>query len=118
MARLEYQIKHDLLNPEIRDTNKRLPRRADKTLSFDVSRSFGQVDVGANVMAQDHRFDNPDNSIKVAGYVTVDLRAAYHINKNWLLNAKLNNLLDKDYQTVNTYNTQGMNYFLSIHYNN
>jgi vitamin B12 transporter len=107
-----------LLNPEIRETNKRLPRRADKTLSFDLSRAFGQFDVGANVMAQDHRFDNPDNSIRVAGYVTVDLRAAYHINKNWMLSAKLNNLLDKNYQTVNTYNQQGMNYFLSIHYNN
>lgn len=107
-----------LLNPEIRDTNKRLPRRADKTLSFDLSRSFGQFDIGANVLAQDHRFDNPDNSIKVAGYVTVDLRTAYHLNKNWMLSAKLNNLLDKDYQTVNTYNTQGRNFFLSIHYNN
>jgi vitamin B12 transporter len=107
-----------LLNPEIRETNKRLPRRADKTLSFDLSRSLGQFDLGANVMAQDHRFDNPDNSIRVAGYVTVDLRAAYHISKNWMLSAKLNNLLDKNYQTVNTYNQQGMNYFLSIHYNN
>ena len=107
-----------LLNPEIRETNKRLPRRADKTLSFDLSRSFGQVDVGANVMAQDHRFDDPQNTTKVAGFVTVDLRAAYHINKNWLLSAKLNNLLDKDYQTVNTYNTQGRNFFFTVQYNN
>jgi vitamin B12 transporter len=107
-----------MLNPEIRETNKRLPRRADKTLSFDLSRSFGQFDLGANVMAQDYRYNDPENAIKVAGYVTVDLRAAYHINKNWLLSAKLNNLLDKNYQTVDTYNQQGMNYFLSIHYNN
>jgi vitamin B12 transporter len=107
-----------MLNPEIRETNKRLPRRAAKTLSFDLSRSLGQFDVGAYVLAQDHRFDNPDNSIRVAGFVTVDLRAAYHINKNWLLSAKLNNLLDKNYQTVNTYNQLGMNYFFSIHYNN
>ncbi len=107
-----------MLNPEIRETNKRLPRRAAKTLSFDLSRSLGQFDVGAYVLAQDHRFDNPDNSIRVAGFVTVDLRAAYHINKNWALSAKLNNLLDKNYQTVNTYNQLGMNYFFSIHYNN
>ena len=107
-----------MLNPEIRDTNKRLPRRAAKTLSFDLSRSFGQFDVGTYVLAQDSRFDNPDNSTKVAGFVTVDLRAAYHFNKNWMLSAKLNNLLDKSYQTVNTYNQLGMNYFFSIHYNN
>jgi vitamin B12 transporter len=112
------KLSMNLINPKNRETNFMLPRRADKTLSFDLSRSFGQFDLGANVMAQGHRFDNPDNSIKVAGYVTVDLRAGYHINKNWMLSAKLNNLLDKNYQTVNTYNQQGMNYFLSIHYNN
>lgn len=112
------KLSMNMLNPEIRDTNKRLPRRADKTLSFDLSRSFGKIDVGTNVMAQDHRFDDPENTAKVAGFVTVDLRTAYHINKNWMLSAKLNNLLDKTYQTVNTYNTQGRNFFLSIHYNN
>lgn len=112
------KLNMSLLNPEIRESNKRLPRRADKTLSFDLSRSFGSVDVGANVMAQDHRFDDPQNTTKVAGFVTVDLRTAYHINKNWMLSAKLSNLLDRDYQLVNTYNTQGRNFFFSIHYNN
>ncbi len=112
------KLNMNLLNPEIRDTHKRLPRRADKTLSFDLSRSFGPVDVGSNVMAQDHRFDDPDNTVKVAGFVTVDLRSAYHINKNWMVSAKLSNLLDKTYQTVNTYNQLGRNFFLSIHYNN
>ncbi len=96
----------------------RLPRRAEKTLSFDLSRSFGQFDLGANVLAQADRFDDAQNRTKVGGYVTVDLRTAYHINKNWMLSAKLNNLLDKQYQTINTYNSADRNFFLSIHYNN
>jgi len=108
----------NLLNPQNRETNLRLPRRADKTLSFDVSRSFGAVDLGANVLAQGNRFDNAQNTTEVAGFVTVDLRTAYHLNKNWMLSAKLANLLDKNYQTVNTYNTAGRNFFISIHYNN
>jgi len=112
------QLRLSMLNPEIRDTNNRLPRRADKTLSFDLSRSFGSVDMGANVIAQDHRFDDPENTTKVAGFVTVDLRTAYHINKNWMVSGKLNNLLDKTYQTANTYNQLGRNFFLSIHYTN
>jgi len=112
------KLSMNLLSPVNRETNARLPRRADKTLSFDLSRSFGQFDVGAVVLAQDGRFDDPENTVKVAGYVTVDLRTAYHFNKNWMLSAKLNNLLDKQYQTVNTYNTADRNFFLSIHYNN
>lgn len=112
------KLSMNLINPKNRVTNARLPRRAEKTLSYDLSRSFGQFDLGANVLAQSDRFDDALNRTKVAGYVTVDLRTAYHINKNWMLSAKLNNLLDKQYQTINTYNTADRNFFLSIHYNN
>lgn len=107
-----------MLNPEIRDTNKRLPRRADKSAGYDLYRSFGPFDVGAHLIAQDARYDNAANTVKVGGYVTVDLRAVYHIGKNWQLSAKLNNLMDKSYQTVSTFNSQGRNFFFSIHYNN
>ncbi len=112
------QLSMNLLSPENRETNARLPRRAEKTLAFDVSKSLGQFDLGANVLAQGDRFDDTQNKIRVAGYTTVDLRSAYHINKNWMLSARLNNLLDKQYQTVNTYNTADRNFFVSIHYNN
>lgn len=112
------KLNMNLLSPKNRASNLLLPRRADKTLSYDLSRSFGAFDVGANLLAQADRFDDAANRTKVAGYVTVDLRTAYHLNKNWMLSAKLNNLLDKQYQTVNTYNTADRNFFISIHYNN
>ncbi|MGZ5050350.1 MAG: TonB-dependent receptor domain-containing protein [Methylobacter sp.] len=112
------KLNMNLLSPKNRASNFRLPRRADKTLSYDLSRSFGPFDVGANVLAQADRFDDAANRTQVAGYVIVDLRTAYHLNKNWMLSAKLNNLLDKQYQTVNTYNTADRNFFISIHYNN
>ncbi len=112
------KLNMNLLSARDRVSNMRLPRRAEKTLSYDLSRSFGQFDLGARVLAQADRFDDKLNKIKVAGYVTVDLRSAYHLSKNWTLSAKLNNLLDKQYQTVNTYNTADRNFFLSIHYNN
>jgi vitamin B12 transporter len=112
------KLNMNLLSPKNRVTNARLPRRAEKTLSYDLSRSFGQFDLGAHVLAQADRFDDVLNKTKVAGYVTVDLRTAYHLSKNWMLSAKLNNMLDKDYQTVSTFNTAGRNFFFSIHYNN
>jgi len=116
----------NLLNPKDRETNNRLKGRADKMLSFDLSRSFGQFDLGTHVVAQGGRdyyfYDENDNFAQknktISGFVTVDLRSAYHLNKNWMLNAKLSNLLDDKYQTVNTYNTAGRNFFFSIHYNN
>ncbi len=109
------------LDPRDRETNARLIRRYQKSLSYDLSRSFGQFDVGANVLAQGNRNDiDPatGSTVKVGGFVTLDLRAAYHIDKNWTVNAKLNNLLDKQYQLINTYNTADRNFFVAIHYNN
>ena len=113
----------NLLDPKDRATNARLLRRYQKSLNFDLSRSFGQFDVGVNVLAQGDRDDLdfsqfPAIREKVPGYVTLDLRAAYHISKNWLVSAKLNNLLDKQYQLVHGFNTADRNFFVSIHYNN
>lgn len=104
----------NLLNPVNTADNTRLIGRADKTLSFDLSRAIGKFDVGTYIVAQGDRHYSTNTS----GYVTVDLRSAYHINKSWILNAKLSNLLDEQYQTVYSYNTMGRNFFLSIHYNN
>lgn len=106
------------LSPKDRSTNLRLPRRAEKILTYDVSRTFGSVDVGTTVMARGDSFDDTGNTRKISGFVTIDLRSAFHFNKNWTLSAKLNNLLDKQYQTVDTYNTMDRNFFISIHYNN
>ena len=108
----------NLLNPKDKLTGLRLPRRADKTVAFDLSKSFDDVDIGAMVIAQGNRFDDVANKTPLGGFVTMDLRSAYHFNKNWMLSAKLNNVLDKYYQTVNTYNMADRNFFLSIHYNN
>ena len=107
-----------MLSPKDRVTNLTLPRRAEQTLSYDLSRSVDAWDVGAHIMAQGSRFDDRANRTEVDGFVTVDLRTAYHLNKHWMLSAKLNNLLDKQYQTVDTYNNFGRNFFFTIHYNN
>ncbi|MGR8929113.1 MAG: TonB-dependent receptor domain-containing protein [Gammaproteobacteria bacterium] len=108
------------LRPIDRQNHLRLPRRADTILTYDLSRSYGAVDLGANVLARGNSFEQDwlGSRTQVPGFATVDLRAAYRIDKHWMLSAKLNNLLDKQYQTVDTYNMAGRNFFFSIHYNN
>jgi len=110
----------EFLSPRDRESNQRLARRADAVLNYDLSRSFGAIDVGANVLARGNSYeiDWLGKAHEVNGFATLDLRSAYHIDKHWMLSAKLNNLLDKDYQLVDTYNTAGRNFFFSIHYNN
>jgi vitamin B12 transporter len=114
------KLSFQALNSIDRETNLRLPTRADKILTYDLSHSFGNLDIGGNVLARSNSFDEDwkGNRTEVSGFVTLDLRSAYHFNKNWMLSAKLNNLLDKNYQTVNTYNTADRNFFVSVQYNN
>ena len=112
------KLNMNVLNPRDKATNLLLPHRATQTLSFDLSKSFGAFDVGSYIMAQNNRYNDAANTTRVAGYVTVDFRTVYHITDNWQLSAKLNNVLDESYQTVNNYNTAGRNFFISIHYNN
>ncbi|WP_305910048.1 TonB-dependent receptor [Methylomarinum sp. Ch1-1] len=112
------KVGFQLLSPKDRITNKRLPRRAEKILNYDLSRSFDALDVGATILARGDSFDDTRNNTKIHGFVTVALRAAYHFNQNWRVSAKLNNLLDKQYQLTDTYNTADRNFFVSIHYNN
>ncbi|MGR8935740.1 MAG: TonB-dependent receptor domain-containing protein [Gammaproteobacteria bacterium] len=106
----------NLLRAEDRTTNMRLPRRAEKTLAFDLSRSFDKLDTGVSVLAQGDRFDDTQNTVRVPGYVVVNLRSAYHFSDNWELRAKLNNLLDKSYQTAEHFWMPDRNYFISLHY--
>jgi vitamin B12 transporter len=115
-----HKVTGNLLSPIDRINNSRLLRRADKTLSYDIYRSFGAIDLGVKVLAQS---DRPDSDVNynpttVNGFVTLDFRTAYHIDKNWMISGKLNNILDKHYQTVSNYNMADRNFFLSIHYNN
>ncbi|MDD2759987.1 MAG: TonB-dependent receptor [Methylomonas sp.] len=107
-----------LLSPKDKNTQLSLARRAEQTLSYDVSRSFDAFDIGVHVLAQGSRFDDRANLNEIPGFVTVDLRTAYHIDRHWMLSAKLSNLLDKDYETVDTYNNAGRNFFFTVHYNN
>ncbi|GAB6140682.1 TonB-dependent vitamin B12 receptor [Methylosoma difficile] len=119
-----HKLAMSILEPIDTSTGLRLQRRTDKTLSFDMSRSLNAFDVGANVLAQGDRpdlaYDAAFNPVRVNlhGFVTVDLRTAYHIDKNWMVSAKLNNLFNEIYQTANTYITADRNFFISIHYNN
>ena len=111
------KLNMNILNPWDKTNDAKLPGRAQDTLSYDVSKSFGDFDLGSKLLVQSGRYSGTQNTERVGGYMTIDLRTAYHIDKNWMLSAKLNNMLDKQYQTNNGYRTFGRNFFVTIHYN-
>jgi vitamin B12 transporter len=116
MLGFQQKVNMNILDPRDQATHNVLPNRAQQTISYDISRSFGGFDFGAKALAQTGRFNDADNKVRLGGYATFDLRTAYHLDKNWMLAAKFNNILDKQYQTVDNYTTFGRNFFLTIHY--
>jgi vitamin B12 transporter len=110
-----------LQNPENRsgaDAGKNLIYRPKHVANIDVDRDLGKFRVGVTLHAESQRYTDTANteSNKLAGYSTLDLRADYRVAKDWTVDAKLDNVLDKDYQTNNGYNQDGVNGLVTVKY--
>jgi len=93
-----------------------LARRARTSGRVDVDRSFGPLRVGITAAGSGYRFDDAANSVRLAGYGTVDLRLEYAINDAWAIQARAANLFDRSYETVAWYNQPGREYQLTLRY--
>lgn len=109
----------NILSLKDRVTNNRLPNRSQLHLGIDVSRYFfDKLNLGSTLSVSGDRSFNlfSGETVKTDGAVVWDLRAAYQFNKSWTIKAKLNNLLNDQYQTNRGFNTADRNFFASIHY--
>lgn len=108
------------LDPENRghDANRgnRLPRRARLMGEIDADRRFGAWRVGATLRGEGKRYDDLANQHRLGGFVTADLRLAYALHRDWTLEGKLANLLDKGYQTARLFEQDGRNAMLTVRY--
>jgi vitamin B12 transporter len=88
---------------------KWLTRRAKNSGTAYAGAKFGAFDARAEVKAQSRRFENAANTQTMGGYALVNLAAGWQADKNWRVEAKLNNVLDKEYEIARNYNTDGIN---------
>ena len=93
-----------------------LSRRAEQSLRLDLDRAIGAWNVGGTFRAEGRRYEDLANTVKLPGYGLVDLRAEYKLAKDWQVQAKLENLFDKDYETAHLYNQPGRSVFVTLRY--
>lgn len=93
-----------IIDPRDRDSGRVLQRRAKRTLSLDMDRQFGAFGVGATWQAFSQRFDDGGTNASfqserstVPGYAVLDLRTSWQATSELRWEAKLENVLDKDY---------------------
>jgi vitamin B12 transporter len=110
----------NLLDPENQstgaDNGNVLPRRPKQAISLDANRSVGAWSGGVTVRAESYRYDDLANTIRLGGFTTVDLRTEYRVNKDWRMQARIQNLLNKDYETAYLYNQPGRGVYVMLRY--
>ncbi len=112
---LEASLTH-LLTFEDVETGKQLPGRSESSGRIDARRQMNSYEYGLTWLAQSDRFDDKANTIRVPGYAIVNLFGAYHFTKRISLRARIENLFDKEYQTIATYNTIGRSLFVAVEF--
>lgn len=91
-----------------------LARRPAQSLRLDVDRAFGAWRVGTTVVAEGKRYDDLANTNRLGGYATVDLRAQYDLNREWRVQASVENVFDKQYETARFYEQAGRMVFVTL----
>lgn len=106
----------DLLDARNVQTGASLPRRADRQLTTSLGYTHAGWKFGTTLLAASDRFDNVANSVRLGGYATLDLCVERALSRDWSLQARLNNLADKQYQTAQGYNQAGRAAYLTLRY--
>jgi vitamin B12 transporter len=92
-----------------------LKQRPDTTFRIDANRSFQDMNFSLSWHGQNHSFDNPSNSRRIAGFGLLDARLEKKISENTRINFGGTNLLDKKYETVSGYNMPPRQLGLGLH---
>ncbi len=87
-----------LQKPEDRETGDLLPRRAKRTISGRLARYFGKHYLAIDALGTSKREDV--GTSEDAGYALVSLSAGVQILPKLSLQGRVENVLDKDYQTA------------------
>ncbi len=104
----------DLQDPRNQDTRKQLARRAKRHGTLAAATKLGQWTLGVEAQFSDQRYDDAANTNVLPGYGLLGLNARIQLSKDWSLLARVDNLLDKQYELASTYATAGRSFYASV----
>ncbi len=110
----------DIQSPRDKDSGNLLVRRANRIGKLNLSYDLGNWRFGGEFVASSLRYNDKANKNPLGGYGLLNLNASYKINSDWSVQARINNVLDKNYALAYDgtipYNTPGANLFVNIRY--
>jgi len=106
---------HTLLFSEDKTSNRTLPRRPQNSFTAGADYTVAGVgSIGADLRYVSRQRDSNFNNNYAKPFTTIDAYASYDVSKNVALYTRVENLFDKDYQEVRTYNAPGMSVYVGI----
>jgi vitamin B12 transporter len=111
IADVDMRVSLTLQNPTDDTTGQALLRRAKTHASLALSKSFAAWRVGGDVQFVGRRMDTTG---ELPSYVLANLNVRYKVNKEVSLYGRIENLFNRDYQTVYGYNQPPRGAFAGI----
>ena len=114
----DFGVRGSITLQDARNENdhSRLNRRAKQTATFGVDRQWGAWAFGGDMIAAGMRYSGTGNTLPMGGYTVFNLNTAYRYSKELSFQARLNNVFNKQYELVQTYNTPDRNFFIGFDY--
>lgn len=106
-------------DPEDRSSDQQLLRRAKRSISASLVRHFGRHAVGLDVLGTAHRPDVDAATgapVENGGYALLNLTGGLQLDPQIRLEGRVDNLLDKDYQTAAGFEQPGIGGSVSLRY--
>ena len=113
LARSDLRASLTLQNPVNETTGERLIRRARTMASLGASIPLGQWTLGGDLRYTDARPDTPNNP-SLPSYTLANLMGRYALTPEIAVTARIDNLLDRQYQTAYGYNQSGRAVYVGI----
>lgn len=121
---LSFNGNFTIQSPRNEQTDQLLVRRGNRYGAVSLLHTLGDFQWGAEITGASTRYNNATNTKSMSGYTLLNLTANYRITPEWKLEARANNVLDKDYvltytgntATSSPYNTPGANAFIGLRY--
>lgn len=114
LERLTLRANLELLDPRNQVTGALLPRRARQAANVGADYRWRDWTFGGTLLGVGHRYDDVANATRLGGYATADVHADWQFARDWVLQARLNNVADKRYETAYGYNQQGRAFYLTL----
>lgn len=111
-------------SPRDNQSDQLLIRRSNRYGAIDLLHTWGDLQWSAEMTGASTRYNNAANTKSMSGYMLVNVTASYRLGPEWKLEARANNILDKNYVLAYTgnsassvpYNTAGSNVFVGLRY--